>query len=481
VTSYSLGYIGADPVTRVLRYDAASRVEAFVHEGHATLDQTFGYDALGRVTSFIAGTSTESYAYDLSGNRTSRSIGANTYANAVSTTSNRLSTTTGPLPAKSNVFDNAGNLLSDGTVTYTYGDNGRLVRAARSGVTTDYLYNGLGQRVLKSGNAIAGGRNYYVYDEAGRMLGEYKPTPTGTATLQETVYLGDTPVALVAGDVFYIYADHIDTPRVITRSTDNTTVWTWYTADPFGIYLPISNPSGLGEFTYNPRFPGQLFDQETGTHYNYYRDYDPQTGRYVQSDPIGHGGGINTYAYANGNPLTYSDPYGLFGVADLPTLPQGLVDGVTGFGDGINVFGFSPSKAIRDGWGISGGVNKCSPEYRASHKAGDLYSDMMPGIGRIGYIARVGAIPGKATSVAGAYAARAAVKGEYRSVMRPIINWFERDPSLAAILRKAAEKGDAYAIARSGIANSKWSAGIIGASAWSMTNNSDGSEDCECK
>lgn len=93
----------------------------------------------------------------------------------------------------------------------------------------------------------------------------------------------------------------------------------------------------------------------------------------------------------------------------------------------------------------------------------------------------VAAIPGKATSVAGAYAARAAVKSEYRSVMRPIINWFERDPSRAAILRKAPEKGDAYAIARAGVANSRWSAGIIGASAWSMMSNSDGSEGCECK
>jgi RHS repeat-associated protein len=110
--------------------------------------------------------------------------------------------------------------------------------------------------------------------------------------------------------VYYIHTDHLNTPRTIT-DTSGAVVWQWDNSDPFGNNMPNENPSGAGAFTFPLRFAGQYFDRETNTHYNINRDYDPATGRYVESDPIGLLGGINTYTYVGGNPLSRKDPRGL--------------------------------------------------------------------------------------------------------------------------------------------------------------------------
>jgi RHS repeat-associated protein len=111
--------------------------------------------------------------------------------------------------------------------------------------------------------------------------------------------------------IYYIHPDHLGAPRAITRASDNQLVWRWDNTEPFGTSSPNENPGGLGSFAYNLRFPGQYFDAETGTHYNYFRDYDPAIGRYVESDPIGLKGGINTYGYVSGSPVDAIDPRGL--------------------------------------------------------------------------------------------------------------------------------------------------------------------------
>jgi RHS repeat-associated protein len=118
----------------------------------------------------------------------------------------------------------------------------------------------------------------------------------------------------------YVHADHLNTPRAITDE-QHRVVWRWDNQEPFGRSLPEEDPDGDGQrFEFNLRFPGQYFDAQTGLFYNYYRDYDPQTGRYVQADPLGivttprptPTTGLNhLYTYVDSSPLSYADPYGL--------------------------------------------------------------------------------------------------------------------------------------------------------------------------
>jgi RHS repeat-associated protein len=318
--SYPLGSMaGTEPgLLRTLNYDALGNIIAANHTGPSTaasLNQTYGYDAINRLTSFASNSSTQNYVYDTNNNRTSLLLGAASYPYAVSPTSNRLVSTSGPLPAKGNSYDAAGNLLNDGNIAYTYSDRGRLSSAVNGTVSVAYRYNAIGQRVSKLGASNAGDATVFAYDEEGRLLGEYDASGV---PLLETVFLGDLPVAVLKSSsdgatpsAYYIYADQINTPRVIENPATGKAVWRWDAADPFGAARPDENPAGEGGFVYNPRFPGQVFDKETNNHYNYYRDYDPQTGGYIESDPVGLEGGITSYGYVSGNPLTRVDPQGL--------------------------------------------------------------------------------------------------------------------------------------------------------------------------
>lgn len=108
----------------------------------------------------------------------------------------------------------------------------------------------------------------------------------------------------------FIQVDHLNTPRAIYDDQQRLK-WKWDQQEPFGVNVADENPSGLGTFEFPLRFPGQYFDKESNLAYNYFRDYDPGLGRYVESDPIGLLGGINTYAYVSSSPMMHADPHGL--------------------------------------------------------------------------------------------------------------------------------------------------------------------------
>jgi RHS repeat-associated protein len=108
-----------------------------------------------------------------------------------------------------------------------------------------------------------------------------------------------------SGFGLYAVTDHIGRPVMSVLWFNGSIQWE-ASYRPFG---ELHSQTGIAPL--NLRFPGQYFDAETGLHYNYFRDYDPATGRYIQSDPIGLSGGWNTYGYAEANPIRFSDLYGL--------------------------------------------------------------------------------------------------------------------------------------------------------------------------
>jgi len=138
-----------------------------------------------------------------------------------------------------------------------------------------------------------------TFDVNGKV--ELNATSAGTL-IADSIRFVDTSISTTA--LYYYHTNHLDTPQVMTDNAQ-TVVWK-ADYEPFG----KANIS-VNTIENNLRFPGQYYDSETGNHYNYFRDYNPLTGRYVQSDPIGLEGGVNTYGYANINPLKYIDPNGL--------------------------------------------------------------------------------------------------------------------------------------------------------------------------
>jgi RHS repeat-associated protein len=132
--------------------------------------------------------------------------------------------------------------------------------------------------------------------------------------------MDDTLVAILSdhdGSTYqFVETDQLGTPRAVIHPTKNTIVWRWdLNNTTFGEHAPSTDPDANGiNYTLNLRFPGQVFDPVSGMDYNYRRDFDPSVGRYLESDPTGQAGGVSTYGYVNGTPLTSFDPNGLFDV-----------------------------------------------------------------------------------------------------------------------------------------------------------------------
>ena len=327
-----------------LSYDDASRISGVTNTASGASNWTYGYDVLDRLTSASSSSITDGWTYDADGNRLSQT-GTFPSTYSIASGSNQITGITGTL-TRSYAYDPAGNTLSDSTETASYDDVGRLNTLTTSTGSTTFVYNALGQMIEASGSS---GTTLYVYDQNGHLLGEYD----GSGNLiQETVWLGNIPVATIRPSgssvtVDYVETDQLDTPRAVIQPSNNAVLWTWY-AGSFGSAAPNDNPSGLGTFIDDLRFPGQIAGPWGSTFQNDFRDYDPAVGRYVEPDPIGlWGGSYSMYAYVNSNPIIIVDPLGLCWIYSESTGQLTHVDangnvdytvggGYSGYGIGLN-------------------------------------------------------------------------------------------------------------------------------------------------
>ena len=274
------------------------------------------YDALNRLTETRDGTTDallQGYGYDATGNRVSATDGGATTAYTLAANSHRLMN----VGSVARTYDSAGNTTSIGGAVreFVYSDASRMSAVKQGGVTAmNYAYNGKGEQVRRVNGADD---TLNVYDEAGHWLGEYD---AAGVPRQQVVWLDDLPVGLIVGPVgeaaqamYYIEADALGTPRVVVDAQRDVAVWVWpLVSEAFGNDQPTEDADGDGtSLAFNLRFPGQRYDAATGLNYNYFRDYDTGSGRYVESDLIGLDGGISTYMYAGSQPFVSVDLDGL--------------------------------------------------------------------------------------------------------------------------------------------------------------------------
>jgi RHS repeat-associated protein len=344
-------------------YDGDHRVNSAVGSdgtGTQILNQGYAYNAAGNLTSVadnIAGKTytftydsqnqlvqeqapdghTYTYTYDALGNRLSVQVDTNpktTYT--YDTEGNRLTS----VGAASLTYDSAGNLLSDGTNTYTWNPANQLTQVQYGTHTDTYTYDALGRRITKNGYGI----HYF-----GKSTEVAYVTNTSNAFSKSFTYNGQglpqtmTMAVANVGNLTYTFVydglgnlvgmiDDNQTINAVTNPNFGKEVVT-YTYDAWGNVLSTTDTSGYNAGAVNPfRYKGYWYDAGTGLYYLNARYYNPKWGRFISEDPAAINAGdvasFNAYEYGKNSPLVFSDPTGMFG--ELALAGAGSIGDVLG-------------------------------------------------------------------------------------------------------------------------------------------------------
>lgn len=300
-----------------LRRDANGRITQF--ENFFDLGQSFGYDPLNRLTSIVAPVyGNQAFGYDLNSNRTSHTRNASpAQLFTINAANNRIDSVTGfarsytykPTGQITAITGGPADLISESrfetplrNLNFSYDTFNRLNGVTGQNLTATYKIAATNMRVEKTVN---GRTTRFNYSLDGKLLHE-----RDLATNRDTqhLYFQGEPVGMVRNNTLYfVLPDHLGRPELLMANTPAATTMWRVALSAFERAQTLTDNVG----GYNIGFPGQYHDEETGYAYNINRDYDPATGRYLQSDPIGLAGGMDTYGYVGGNPVDFIDPLGL--------------------------------------------------------------------------------------------------------------------------------------------------------------------------
>jgi len=265
------------------------------------------YDTIGRLTTYHsqqngATVRAESYTYDPAGNRTDR-------GSAVQPNSNRYAAFNGYTIE----YDEEGNITRKYNAAsdqrFAWNALGQLTSVTTNGVTVSYGYDPLGNRFRRTQGTAT---NFYVYFGGNLLL---EADSGGAATRMFTYWPGtDHPLTMRvpngSGYLNYYYA--VEPPGHVTGVMDASGgVVARYRYTPWG---EIESRSGTLDQPL--QFMAREVDASTGLHYVRNRWYDTSLARFISEDPIGLAGGLNTYAYAENDPVNRRDPSGLVSEPD---------------------------------------------------------------------------------------------------------------------------------------------------------------------
>jgi RHS repeat-associated protein len=374
-------------------YDVLGRRTSLTHANGVITNYT--YDATSQLTrlSHQLGTTTINsfdYTYDRVGNRKSKADRHGSYNYAYDAL-NRLSQASNPLPANplesftydpvgnrtnsnqngSSSFNEANELLEDGSFTYEYDANGNMIRKAAkvggvivtydydaenrlvrvvssTGTISNYKYDGIGRRVEKEVIGAQTAVTRYLYDNEDVLL-ELNSSNAVTARYTHGPGVDEPLIMEKNGQSFFYHRDGLSS--VTDISSQAGAVVQHYAYSSFGQIESMLDSSFNQPYTFTAR----ELDPETGLYFYRARYYEPSIGRFLQPDPIGLAAGPNAYTYAGNMPATFVDPLGLDYVDVAANYAAGMGDAMS----------FGITNYIRDRMGTNSVIDQCSWSYSA--------------------------------------------------------------------------------------------------------------------